>query len=48
MSYMFDGCNSLENLPDILKQNVENLEDISFMFNGCSSLKYIPKLVAHN
>ena len=38
MSFMFDGCSSLSNLPDISKLNTNNITDMSHMFSGCSSL----------
>ena len=44
MSYMFSGCSSLSNLPDISKWNINKHANISFMFIGCSSLKSLPDL----
>ena len=38
MSYMFAGCSSLSNLPDISKWNTNNVTNMSSMFSGCSSL----------
>ena len=39
MSYMFSGCSSLNNLPDISKWDTKNVTDMSGMFRGCSKLK---------
>ena len=41
MSYMFSGCNSLNNLPDISKWDTKNVTDMSYMFKGCNK-KIIP------
>jgi len=42
MSYMFYGCSSLSNLPDISKWNTNNVTNMDSMFNGCSKLLKIP------
>ena len=44
MSFMFDGCSSLNSLPDISKWNTSNVNDMNNMFNGCSSLKSLPDI----
>ena len=48
MSYMFDGCKSLTNLPDISKWNTNNITDMSCMFGGCSSLSSLPDISQWN
>ena len=42
MSYMFYGCSSLSNLPDISKWNTKNVKYMNDMFNGCSKSLKIP------
>ena len=44
MSYMFNGCSSLQSLPDISKWNTSNITNMSYMSNGCSSLKTRPDI----
>ena len=44
MSYMFDGCSSLSNLPDISKWNTNNVNNMSYMFYKCSSLSKLPDI----
>ena len=44
MSYLFDGCSSIETLPDISKWNTNNIRDLNAMFRGCSSLKSLPDI----
>ena len=39
---IFDGCSSLESLPDISKWNTNNVNDMSYMFGGCELLKLLP------
>ena len=39
MYFMFDGCNSLQSLPDISKWETKNVTDMCYMFYDCSSLK---------
>ena len=48
MSYLFYGCLSLKELPDISKWNIENVDDISYMFYSCSSLKSLPDISEWN
>ena len=43
-SYMFSGCSSLSNLPDISKWNTDNVIDMSYMFSGCSLLSFFPDI----
>ena len=38
MSYMFYGCNALENL-NLSNFNTNNVKDMNYMFYGCFSLK---------
>ena len=39
MSYMFNNCNSLIDLPDISTWNINEVKDMSYMFYDCTSLK---------
>ena len=48
LSYMFNNCNSLLNLPDISTWNLKNVKDMSYMFYDCSSLKKLPDLSGLN
>ena len=48
MSYMFSGCSSLSNLPDISKWNTNKVTDMSYMFDGCSSLSKLPDISKWN
>jgi len=45
---MFDGCYSLESLPDISKWNTNNVIDMSGMFADCSSLGKKPTWYKEN
>ena len=38
LSYMFDNCSRLSELPDIHKLRTEKVTNMSYMFNNCSSL----------
>ena len=38
MSYMFDGCSSLNSI-NLSNFNTNNVTDMRYMFSGCSSLK---------
>ena len=38
-SDMFEGCDSLQSLPDVSKWNTKNVTNMENMFYGCSSLK---------
>ena len=42
MSWMFRGCSSLTNLPNISKWNIKEVEYMRGMFEGCEKLKNIP------
>ena len=42
MRYMFYGCSSLNNFPDISKWDTKNVTNMRYMFDGCSKLKKIP------
>ena len=44
MSYMFNNCNSLLDLPDISTWNTSNIKDMSYMFYDCSILKKLPDI----
>ena len=44
MRYMFSGCSSLNNLPDISKWDTKNVKDMSFMFSRCRSLNNLPDI----
>jgi len=48
MKYIFNGCESLEFLPDISKWNTEKVNDFSNMFNKCKSLLAIPDISKWN
>jgi len=48
MSRMFDGCESLISLPDILKWNINNVTNMSGMFEGCKSLSSLPDISKWN
>ena len=41
---MFNGCESLNSLPDISKWNTNNVKDMSWMFNECKSLNSLPDI----
>ena len=44
LNYMFGGCSSLINLPDISNWNIDNAFNISSMFFECSSLTSLSDL----
>jgi len=48
MSYMFNNCNSLIDLPDISTWNINKVKDMSYMFYDCSSLKKLPDISGLN
>ena len=48
MNNMFQGCCSLENLPDISIWNTKNVEDISYIFSCCCSLTVLPDISIWN
>ena len=48
MSYMFNNCSSLLNLPDISKWNTEKVKDISHMFQNCELLTSLPDISEWN
>ena len=48
MSYMFSGCTSLLNLPDISNWNTVNVTNMSYMFSNCQNLKYLPDISKWN
>ena len=40
LSYMFDNCSQLIELPDIHKLRTEKVANMSYMFNNCTSLSF--------
>ena len=48
MSYLFYGCKSLKELPDISKWDLSNVMDISHLFCGCLSLEELPDISKWN
>ena len=48
MSYLFCGCSSLKELPDISNWNINNVNDLSSLFYKCSSLNYLPDISTWN
>ena len=44
LSYMFDGCDSLNSITDFSFFNTININNISFMFSNCKSLLSIPDI----
>jgi len=44
MSGIFSECSSLSSLPDILKWNINKVEDMSYIFNLCPSLLSKPDI----
>ena len=48
MSYMFDHCESLYSITDLLKWNTAKVTDFSFMFFCCKSLTSLPNLSKWN
>ena len=48
MRSMFHGCHSIQNLPDISKWNIKNVEDIFSLFYDCSLLLYLPDISKWN
>ena len=41
---MFNGCDSLVNLPDISNWNTQSLKKMREMFSGCSALIELPDI----
>ena len=48
MSYMFYGCESLEEISISFKLNKNNFVNTSYMFYGCKSLKILPDISKYN
>ena len=48
LSFMFDGCSALSNLPDISKLNTNNVTNMSLMFSDCESLSSLPDISKWN
>ena len=44
MSYMFSGCKSLKELPDISKWDTKNVTNMRGMFYDCNSLNNLPDI----
>ena len=44
MSYMFDGCDQIQILPDISKWDTSKVTNISCMFAGCSLITSLPDI----
>ena len=44
MSYLFNECSSLVELPDISKWNIKNISNLNGIFNNCSLLTFIPNI----
>ena len=42
ISYLFYGCLSLKELPDISKWNTANVRTMEYLFYVCNSLKELP------
>ena len=48
MSFMFSGCSSLSNIPNISKWNTNKVINMSSMFCECSSLSNLPDISKWN
>ena len=48
LSYLFENCSLLKNLPDISKWETDNVENISCLFHNCSKLYSIPDISKWN
>jgi len=48
LSYLFYGCSSLKELPDISKWDLSFVINIRYLFYGCSSLKELPDISRWN
>ena len=44
LSYMFNDCDSIVNLPDISELNTSNITNMSYLFYNCKSLKLLPDI----
>ena len=44
MSLLFNGCTSLEKIPDISLWDINNVKIINSIFNNCTKLKYLPDI----
>ena len=44
MSHIFDGCNTILELPDISKWNTSKVNNMSYMFNECESVLSLPDI----
>ena len=47
-NFIFCGCSSLSQLPDISKWNMKSAQKINFIFSNCSSLKSLPDISKWN
>ena len=41
---LFEGCSSLNYLPNIIKWNIKNVIQINNIFDGCYSLLFLPDM----
>ena len=48
MSYMFHGCKSLIELPDLAEWNISDITDMSYMFYDCELLSSLPDISKWN
>jgi len=44
MTGLFNKCSKLSSLPDILKWNINNINNMRAMFGECSSLIELPDI----
>ena len=48
MSYMFSGCESLAEIPEMSEWNTNNVTDMSYMFNDCKLIIELPDISKWN
>ena len=41
----FYNCFNLEDIPDVSKWDISNVNDISYLFYGCKSAKKLPNIL---
>ena len=44
MGYLFNGCSSLIEIPDISKWETSNITNMKAMFQNCSSISTMPDI----
>ena len=44
MSYLFEYCNSLIEVPDISELDTSNITNMKYLFGYCESLKSLPDI----